>query len=314
MTMTMAKFSSSAITFFFSASFSLPPSAKSFAPAPVSCRKTSGLIDLRHGRALSPRALPLTSSTSDDSRSRSESDAADPAPTSSALRRRSSAPPVPSTFLDRLGAEDDWKEWQSSFGRNGLTDFLPQFSAHVSCLAIDLAGGEPAAVGATDGASATDIARLPWQRGDEDVQASARITNANATILSDFGRETSLRSVDRYDCILDAGVLNAVVSSLPPAATWHARSAPAALADAVRLAAEASRAMREFGIYVAVTDDPIPDYARGYLDAMGDVVGLEWMYDLDGVSREGRWVSVARRYDAGAVNFGPGAGVDLLLP
>ena len=48
--------------------------------------------------------------------------------------------PLTSPFLS-LTTKDDWKEWQYSFGRNGLTDFLPQFTSELSCLAIDVTDG-----------------------------------------------------------------------------------------------------------------------------------------------------------------------------
>mmetsp|Transcript_36285 Transcript_36285/g.87565 ORF Transcript_36285/g.87565 Transcript_36285/m.87565 type:complete len:350 (-) Transcript_36285:136-1185(-) len=231
--------------------------------------------------------------------------------------------PLPSSsFLSRLRTDDDWKEWQYSFGRNGLTDFLPQFSSHISCLSIDFEtqhDGEPANAisGAMMGGGAGS---LPWQSGDE---SDSRATTATTTSITNvpvstasFGNDDVAKSLqigshlerlvangDDFDCILDSGVMNAVVSSIPSTVTWHSRQAPPALLDLVRLMHEANNAIREFGIYVAITDASIPDHARGYLDSMGEVMGMEWNYDLDGVSNDEYCVSVARKYCAKAVNF-----------
>ena len=88
--------------------------------------------------------------------------------------------PTPS-FLSRLGTEEDWKEWHYSFSRNGLTDFLPQFAAHISCLSIDLDTGRVVDPdrGISDGAvgaGSESNARLPWQ-WDDGVQATSSITS-----------------------------------------------------------------------------------------------------------------------------------------
>jgi hypothetical protein len=97
--------------------------------------------------------------------------------------------------------------------------------------------------------------------------------------------------------------MNAVLSSLPDTVTWHSRAGPAALLELHSLMQEANEAIREFGIYVAITDSPVPGQAKEYLVAMGEVMGMEWKFELDGLSNEDVCVSVARKFYNGAVNF-----------
>ena len=111
------------------------------------------------------------------------------------------------------------------------------------------------------------------------------------------------RPVRDFECILDGGILNGIISPLPSTVTWHSRTGPTALLDLVKLMQEANQAIREYGMYVAVTDTTIPDYAQGY--AMGKVMGMEWCYDLDGLSKEGYSVGAARKFFTGALNYDP---------
>ena len=237
----------------------------------------------------------------------------------------------------------DWKEWQYSFSQNGFTDFLPQFASHLDCLAIDVHvdvhvdvdvdNQDPVAAAissALESPSASDDTintRLPWQYGDDDdfnlmedeatssiktmplsATSSPSLSHSNSNRHSHYhtsNETTSINKVDAdaFDCILDGGVMNGIVSSLPSTVTWHSRTAPPAILDLVKLMNEANQAIREYGIYVAITETSIPDHARGYLDAMGQVMGLDWNYDLDGLTSDLYHVSVARKYYTGAVNM-----------
>ena len=215
--------------------------------------------------------------------------------------------PIPSPFLSLEQTEADWKEWQYSFGRNGLTDFLPQFSGHLNCLAIDLESQQyDLAQNLISDDTIESITQLPWQYGDDEneLQATTSITtNISASKSgSDKEKDTQLGVRDDYDCILDSGVMNEIISSIPSTVTWHSRNGPPALLDLVKLMAEATQSIREFGIYVAITNEPIPIHAKGYLDSVGEIMGLEWTYDLDGLTKEGYSVSVARKYFTGLVN------------
>jgi len=232
----------------------------------------------------------------------------------------------PSTHISNLlSTEQEWKDWHYSFSMNGFTDFLPQFNDHISCMAIDLNDdGDQTVSGIFDGVddSGNDplseiesTTRLPWQYGDgfDDVVASSSITNVASNQLSQILATDGSGSIDKaintgYDCIIDGGVMNGILSTLPSTVTWHSRTGPPALLDLVKLLNEASKAIRELGIYVSITNEEVPDYAKQYLDAMGEMIGMEWSYDLDGLSKEGYHVSVARKYFAGGVNFDPFSG------
>jgi len=220
---------------------------------------------------------------------------------------------LPSPFLSLLKTEEDWKEWHYSFSRNGFTDFLPQFASHISCLAIDVT---KSATGKEPASAISENSSLPWQHSEDDTQAvTTDITNVKLTSTPDnvslklqrASQDDTVSIIkadeDGFDCILDGGILNGVVSSLPPTVTWHSRAAPTALLDLVKLMKEATDAIREFGIYVDITEAPIPEYAKGYLDSMGEVMGMEWSYDLDGLTKEGYSVSVARKHFTGLVNY-----------
>ena len=235
------------------------------------------------------------------------------------------APPL----LALLETDDYWKEWHYSFSRNGLTDFLPEFSDHLKCCMIGGGGGndnvDMAAGHSLSGTSQLGT-QLPWQ---VDSDASSSITHANHGIAADPSTttDTSLQHTlnkdddidtlgklaaattsiieseeNGFDCILDGGVMNSVLSALPDTVTWHSRAGPAALLELHSLMQEANEAIREFGIYVAITDGPIPGHAKEYLVAMGEVMGMEWNFELDGLSNEDVGVSVARKFFNGAVN------------
>ncbi|KAL9186925.1 hypothetical protein ACHAXT_010645 [Thalassiosira profunda] len=288
------------------------PSAVAFAPV------------ARHEACSSTSALSYANANSDNDESNNSVNLA-------SLAHQAAPPhlqPLPPPLLARIDAED-WKEWQYSFSRNGLTDFLPQFSAHISCLAIDVEAGQDDPARAISDAVGSVNAQIPWLSGDDSTETttsamSVPVQSASAPDdndqqqgdpLSLFNESTSISKSGAFDCILDSGVMNSILSSLPSEVTWHSRAAPTALLDLAKLVSEANKAIREFGIYVAITEESIPAHARGYLDGMGEVMGMEWTFDLDGVSREDRYfVTVARKYRTGPVNLtGKGSG-NLLRP
>jgi len=242
-------------------------------------------------------------------------------------------------FLALLEAEDNWKEWHYSFSRNGLTDFLPQFSDHITCCLIGGGNDNGNIAGHSLSGTSQLGTQLPWQVDSDASCSITHGTSGSGTVAADLpatrsahtnlqhksndvhgklsaATTTSMIESDSkgFDCILDGGVMNAVVSSLPETVTWHSRAGPEALLELHSLMQEANAAIREFGIYVAITDGPVPGHAKEYLVAMGDVMGMEWKFELDGLSNEDYCVSVARKYFNGAVNldeangFSPGSG------
>jgi hypothetical protein len=225
----------------------------------------------------------------------------------------------PMLELMDIEEEDDWKEWHYSFSRNDFTDFLPQFSSHLSCLVV---GGE-----------CDEINRLPWQgephaqitnvmlhgrqgntgmgilsmANDDDDEEGETQNHTAVSLMQLVARTTASmahvggdKSQPDYDCILDRGLMNAILSSIPPSQD----TSVVALIELHALMQEASRVIREHGIYVVVTDQILPDHAKEYLMAIGETVGMMWNFDLDGISsnEKGISVSVARKYFTGELS------------
>ena len=88
-----------------------------------------------------------------------------------------------------------------------------------------------------------------------------------------------------YDCIVDQGLLSAVLNNEE---------------TVQELLLEAAVALREHGIYVLVTQN-LTDETKSLLESMSLDAGLEWEFELDGISDETSQVSVARRFCTGAM-------------
>lgn len=70
--------------------------------------------------------------------------------------------------------------------------------------------------------------------------------------------------------------------------------------DTSILLLEASRRLREHGVYVVTTQSGVmPLHMKVYLENSGKLLGMEWKFDLDGISDDGMSVSVARKYFTG---------------
>jgi len=185
----------------------------------------------------------------------------------------------------------------------------------LSCLAIDLESQQyDQAQNLISDDTIESITQLPWQYGDDENKQATTSISTNISVSKSSsdreGKDTELELRADYDCILDSGVMNEIISSIPSTVTWHSRNGPSALLDLVKLMAEATQSIREFGIYVAITNHSIPEHAKDYLNQIGEVMGLEWTYDLDGLSKEGHSVSVARKYFTGLVNVDHAFGSD----
>lgn len=91
-----------------------------------------------------------------------------------------------------------------------------------------------------------------------------------------------------YDCIVDQGLLGSVLLTTGDETAIQ------------ELLQEASLSLREHGIYVLTTLQ-LPDRTKDMLETLGLKVGLEWQFSLDGVSNDDTQVSVARRFNTGAI-------------
>jgi len=121
------------------------------------------------------------------------------------------------------------------------------------------------------------------------------ITASNGSSASQSAQtptSTAIRAVDphkqaaAYDCIVDQGLMDRILSLENSHKTIR------------ELLEEAAIAIKEYGIYVLVTKDLSED-SRTMLEDYGLEAGLEWQFELDGISNDTKVVSVARRFCTG---------------
>jgi hypothetical protein len=199
-------------------------------------------------------------------------------------------------------------EWQDSFQRNFFADFTPPMSSGMNCLMV---GGE--------GFGGENI-KLPWEEEAEANVTSLYITDNLETTVDIMAASVQspppyqpsaplaktepvldspvvinqssricftdpTKAAAVYDCIVDQGLLDAVVEL----------GDESAIRD---LLLEAATAIREHGIYVFVARE-LSDETRKVLEDCSSLAGLEWSFALDGISDASQVVSVARRYCTG---------------
>jgi hypothetical protein len=208
------------------------------------------------------------------------------------------------------------KEWQDSFQRNGLADFTPPMSLGLNCLMVggEDFGGENTKLPWEDEAEAT-VTPLritaestqvtdPAESGDGAIiiKATPALENENpSTIIKTeaVGRDTATslsvkdpnKAAAAYDCIVDQGLLEAVLALSDDNAVQE-------------LILEAATAIREHGIYVFVSRAPLLPQTKALLEECSILAGLEWHFELDGISnmeQSSEVVSVARRFCNGAM-------------
>lgn len=96
------------------------------------------------------------------------------------------------------------------------------------------------------------------------------------------------KPIASYDCIVDQGLMDRVLALDNSEETVR------------ELLEEAAVAIKEFGIYVLVTKTLTED-SRRLLENHGLIAGMEWQFELDGISDETQVVSVARRFNNGTM-------------
>jgi hypothetical protein len=210
------------------------------------------------------------------------------------------------------------KEWQDSFQRNGLADFTPPMSLGLNCLMVggEDFGGENTKLPWEDKAEAT-VTPLrisaesihvtdPAESGNGAIKIAMKATppieNENSfTIIKTeaIGRDTATslsvkdpnKAAAAYDCIVDQGLLEAVLALSDGNAVQE-------------LLLETATAIREHGIYVFVSRAPLLPQTKALLEECSILAGLEWHFELDGISnmeQSSEVVSVARRFCTGAM-------------
>lgn len=222
--------------------------------------------------------------------------------------------------------------WHDSFVRNGLSDFVPPLTDSLNVLVVgdryrgptgegperlpddERPEGLPidATVGVDDDAIAAVAAVVsapshPIEAATEEDTESAEEPNhlqrnpqqdSSCSFLAavfdcdedayvnNSGGSGSALDLESYDCIMDQGLISDLCSSTGENSNME---------DVARLLYEATKRIRDGGIYVANTP-PLSSETKEYLTTLGQTLGLQWVFDMDGISDEKLSVSVARKY------------------
>jgi hypothetical protein len=203
------------------------------------------------------------------------------------------------------------QEWHDAFLLNDLADFAPPLTGHLFCLMV----GD----GGTSTASHEDHA-LPWilnsfesaahppvgvlsrsedSMVNDDFAGCLSDDEALARRLSPLTANTATTPTSdhpfRYDCIFDTSLMNGKGGG-DSFSTF----------DVGMLLYDATKSLQEYGIYVVVTKEPMASApVKDFLIEASKILGMEWKFDLDEVSKEGLYVSVARKFFVAALpSFG----------
>lgn len=229
-------------------------------------------------------------------------------------------------------------EWQDSFQRNDLADFTPPMSNGLNCLMVgedfgvvnddDDGNGrvklpweeesgaqittlrvlEESVVDDTPEKGglvieSTKVSEIPTETAITTSGQSIAGTNGgriqtelvpyvSTTTTTPSGSSSAIVAQDpnkqaaSYDCIVDQGLLDRILPLENSHETVH------------ELLEEAAIAIKDLGIYVLVTKE-LTEESRKILDDYGLKAGLEWQFELDGISDDTQVVSVARRFCTG---------------
>lgn len=146
-------------------------------------------------------------------------------------------------------------------------------------------GARRAVLGSTGGMVRTELVAPAGTKTGNDASSSSTTTTAIRV-------QDPNKPVATYDCIVDQGLMDRVLAL--DTTNIDAK-------QTVReLLGEAAVAMKEFGIYVLVTKT-LEEDSRRLLERYSHEAGLEWQFELDGISNDSRVVSVARRFNTGAM-------------
>eukprot|EP00984_Skeletonema_dohrnii_P024875 scaffold14018_cov105-Skeletonema_dohrnii-CCMP3373.AAC.1 len=221
-----------------------------------------------------------------------------------------------------VNTESLWNlAWHDSFVRNGLADFVPPLTDGLSVLVVGNRFQGPTAVGeledtnddqsstsaeineegldsgstfvkadASDG-NASDESNSARQPQDSSCSFLAAVFNDENTVDEDESSSTDLEFTS-YDCIMDKGVMADLCASADDDSSSNSYKNKK---DIARLLYEATKRIRESGVYVANTS-PMSLETKEYLSKLGEYLGLQWEFDLDGISDDTLSVSVARKF------------------
>ena len=205
-------------------------------------------------------------------------------------------------------------EWHDSFVRNGLSDFVPPLTDTLNVLVVGGSGNkgggvhepgmsvvfdpsiEAASVASTplgttelfDEESESSLVESPASSSSSSQDSSCNFLAAVFDDMKENPEEEkmggSTLAFETYDCIMDQGLMSDLVVN------------PMDNKDDIgRLLWEATKRIREHGVYVVQTPQLNHD-TKSYLQNLGELLGLEWQFELDGISDANLSVSVARKY------------------
>lgn len=100
-----------------------------------------------------------------------------------------------------------------------------------------------------------------------------------------------------YDCIMDQGLIADILARGDDQSQIDDEMGTASAKNREemgRLLWEATKRLSDMGIYVANTRGPLDEDTKEYLTTLGKLLGIQWVFDLDGISDENQSVNVGR--------------------
>ncbi|KAL7543776.1 hypothetical protein ACHAXR_013080 [Thalassiosira sp. AJA248-18] len=202
------------------------------------------------------------------------------------------------TFIDTNSL---WNlAWHDSFVRNGLSDFVPPLTDSLNVLVVGGPGAAsaqpetnqnaavndpiPATTTAPISAATEEAAALETQAQDSSCSFLAAVFDDDKTGEDEKSSSALDDFVSSYDCIVDQGLIADLLGGTAASNNKE---------DMGRLLWEATKRIKDMGIYVASTP-PLSDETKEYLTKLGQLLGLQWVFDLDGISDSNLSVNVAR--------------------
>ena len=217
-----------------------------------------------------------------------------------------------------INTESLWNlAWHDSFVRNGLMDFVPPLTDSLNVMVVGSKYQGPSASGEIEGmrdeksSTLVEINKVELET-DTDSAFTAKVAldessyverpqdsscSFLAAVFDDSSNQNEKSSstelqFNSYDCIMDKGVMADLCTSIDDDDSSNNYKNKK---DMARLLYEATRRIRECGIYVANTP-PMSSETKEYLNKLGEYLGLQWEFDLDGISDDQLSVSVARKF------------------
>jgi hypothetical protein len=151
---------------------------------------------------------------------------------------------------------------------------------------------------------------MQQQSQDSSCSFLAAVFDDNRNDKEDNDESNTELEFTSYDCIMDRGLMADLCASVDNSNdnyylqgdnNDHDSSNNTTVdeykskKDMARLLYEATKRIRECGVYVTNTA-PMSNETKEFLSQLGDYLGLQWEFDLDGISDENVSVSVARKF------------------